>query len=285
MNLQGSADELLHILTKRDNPRLALNTERATNGVPNDEGVDLLTDVQLSCDSTSSVFQSHGYSRAITCTPTPTGGCEIRASIAEMLTGITDSGSAISGTFNNGTDYSMTLTVGNGYESTSATVSILKSFANVHMSGKSTGGVCFGGFSSAEEGSPKFECYFPAYFYSGVRFTPDVVTPTRLTDSLAKSTGVEVYRWTADESRFVIIYFYYTIVTSGTANTIRLARVYVNDVLVGVDRKPPSSTLSQGTITVPIVLNAGDVVRVTLYQNSSATGTVNSDTGLKIFKM
>lgn len=168
INLQGSTDELLHIITTRDHPRITLNTDRSTNGVLDDEGVNLLTDVKLNCDSTSSVFQSHGYSASISCTPTPTGGCVFGASIAQMLTGISGSSSVISGTFSNGTDYSITLTVSNGYESCAATVSILKSFANVHMSGMSTGGVCFGGFSSAEENSPKFECYFPAYFYGGI---------------------------------------------------------------------------------------------------------------------
>lgn len=168
VNLQGESGELLHILSKRDNPRLSLNVDRCTNGVLDDEGVKLLTDVKLSCDTSSSTVQAHGYTSTIKCTPAPSGGCTFSATIAQMLTGITDSSSIISGTYSNGTDYSLSLTVSNGYESVSATVSILKSFANVHLSGVSTGGVCFGGFSSATANKPKFECYFPAYFYGGI---------------------------------------------------------------------------------------------------------------------
>ena len=48
------------------------------------------------------------------------------------------------------------------------TFSVARSFANVHFSGKSTGGVCFGGFSTSEENDPKFECYYPAYFKAGI---------------------------------------------------------------------------------------------------------------------
>ena len=42
------------------------------------------------------------------------------------------------------------------------------SFANLHLSGASTGGVAIGKFSSATEGNPKFESQFPAYFYNGI---------------------------------------------------------------------------------------------------------------------
>lgn len=41
-------------------------------------------------------------------------------------------------------------------------------FTNVHLAGVSTGGVRFGGYSTAGEGTPKFECDYPAYLYGGI---------------------------------------------------------------------------------------------------------------------
>jgi hypothetical protein len=78
-----------------------------------------------------------------------------------MLTGITDSTSAITTTFSNGSDWSFLLVVSNGYETRSATANIPRAFANVHMSGCRTGGVAFGKFSGATENNPLFECAYP----------------------------------------------------------------------------------------------------------------------------
>ena len=41
-------------------------------------------------------------------------------------------------------------------------------FTNVHLARASTGGVRFGGYSTATEGNPKFECDYPAYLYGGI---------------------------------------------------------------------------------------------------------------------
>ena len=41
-------------------------------------------------------------------------------------------------------------------------------FTNVHLAGASTGGVRFGGYSTATEDNPKFECDYPAYLYGGI---------------------------------------------------------------------------------------------------------------------
>ena len=41
-------------------------------------------------------------------------------------------------------------------------------FTNVHLARASTGGVRFGGYSTATEDNPKFECDYPAYFYGGI---------------------------------------------------------------------------------------------------------------------
>ena len=163
----------MHILTARDNPRLNMDLVRSTNGVEDDEGEELLTTLRLLCDSEFSEFNTHGYAATLACTPAPTGGYTLAATLAEMYAGITESASAITGTFNNGTDYGLTLTVSNGYESASASISVLKSFANVHLSGCATGGVAFGKFSASTAGSPLFECEYPAVFTAGIRVRGD----------------------------------------------------------------------------------------------------------------
>ena len=53
-------------------------------------------------------------------------------------------------------------------ETVSATFLIGNVFTNVHLAGVSTGGVRFGGYSTAGEGTPKFECDYPAYLYGGI---------------------------------------------------------------------------------------------------------------------
>lgn len=53
-------------------------------------------------------------------------------------------------------------------ETVSATFLIGNVFTNVHLAGVSTGGVRFGGYSTSGEGTPKFECDYPAYLYGGI---------------------------------------------------------------------------------------------------------------------
>ena len=68
-------------------------------------------------------------------------------------------------------EFAYTATTESGVSSTetvSATFLIGNVFTNVHLAGVSTGGVCFGGYSSATEGTPKFECYYPAYLKGGI---------------------------------------------------------------------------------------------------------------------
>ena len=76
--------------------------------------------------------------------------------------------SVLPGTFSNGSVHSFLLVVTDGYETATAQISVDRAFANMHLSGKSTGGVAFGRFSTATQGSPKLECDYPAYFYGGI---------------------------------------------------------------------------------------------------------------------
>lgn len=70
--------------------------------------------------------------------------------------------------FTNAQDFTLMLWFGDEFESIYQFGYIFEAFANMHLSGCSTGGVCFGGFSTSEEGEPKFECHYPAYFYGGI---------------------------------------------------------------------------------------------------------------------
>ena len=162
-NLRGKDGEYLAILSKRDNPRLSFVVERT----PNDESASVKTSIRLTSDVSASVFTGHGYTAKLyrssahspaTASDTVT---TLNATIAQMLTGIADSTSAITTTFSNGSDWSFLLVVSNGYETRSATANIPRAFANVHMSGCRTGGVAFGKFSGATENNPLFECAYP----------------------------------------------------------------------------------------------------------------------------
>ena len=169
-NLRGTSGEYLAILSKRDNPRLSFAVERT----PNDESVNIKTSIRLTSDVSSSVFTSRGYSaklyRSSAHIPATTSDTvtSLSATISQMLSGVTDSTSAITTTFSNGSDWSFLLVVTNGYETRSASASIPRAFANLHLSGCSTGGACFGGFSKSAEGTPMLESYYPAYLYGGI---------------------------------------------------------------------------------------------------------------------
>ena len=164
----NATKDYLAVLSARDNPRLSMFLERATNGQINDEGESLLTNIQLTSDT--GMITAHNYTASLTCTP---DAGSLAASVTDMLTGITDSTTAIIGTFNNGTTYSLALTVSNGYESVTAMQDIPRAFANVHLSGATTGGVAFGKFSAATENNPLFECLYPARFYDGIDVNPN----------------------------------------------------------------------------------------------------------------
>ena len=169
-DISGSSGEYLTVLLERDNPRVSLEILRT----PNDESITVKTTARLTADKDLSVLNAHGYTvrlyasnahspalttdTAVTFTPT----------LTTLYSGVTESTNAISGTFSNGNDWSFLLVVSNGHETAKAYTSIPRAFANVHLSGCTTGGVAFGKFSGATEGSPIFECEYPALFSAGI---------------------------------------------------------------------------------------------------------------------
>lgn len=160
-----------YIMRSRCNPVIALfDLERADDGRPNDEGIEVLTTMKLAMADTSernnmalTLYYAPGGDGA----STSNSSISLTGSISSLLSGVTDSTSLITRTFSNGSDWSFLLVFGDSYERNEARFTLARSFANVHLSGDSAGGVCFGGF--CKPGEPKFETHYPIVPYAGIR--------------------------------------------------------------------------------------------------------------------
>ena len=64
--------------------------------------------------------------------------------------------------------YEFMLVLTEDVETLYASTVLPAAFANLHLSGHSTGGVAIGRFSGATLGNPRFECAYPASFYGGI---------------------------------------------------------------------------------------------------------------------
>lgn len=170
-----------HLLNWLYNPVIEkFSLERCIDGAPNDEGESLLTTMKVSMENLGTAEQQlldyqmklltlklyYAEGEAAT---TQAPSIDLTSHISELLTGVTDSAELITDTFANTGNWNFLLVFGDDYESAEAILSIPKAFANVHLSGRSTGGVAFGGFSTSEESAPKFECHYPGYFYGGIQ--------------------------------------------------------------------------------------------------------------------
>lgn len=145
--------------------------QRAEGGLPNDEGESLLAGVHLSAaDAGCASYLSARLFYAQDDRASEQSPCiDLSAAIPEMLSGIAGSASLVPGVYSNGSAWDFLLVFGDAYESTSVRLNVGRAFANMHLSGAETGGVCFGGFSSSEEGDPKLESHYPAHLYGGIR--------------------------------------------------------------------------------------------------------------------
>ena len=174
----GASNEYFAMLTTRYNPKITnFDLQRCTNGALDDEGESVLTDLSLylpddaayTSGFTLKLYYAQGAEPSTSSTP-----IELTSYISQARTGIIDSTTLITNTFSKAYNYKFLLVFGDAYESTSwASTDLARSFANVHLSGDSEGGVCFGGFCKNEKDAtnktiPKFECYYPAYFYGGI---------------------------------------------------------------------------------------------------------------------
>lgn len=170
-DIRGENNENLTVIDARYNPSVSIfSVERCVDGIVNDEGENVLTDLKLNLPDNAKTdgFKMKLYYTRDADATTGSSSIDLTSSIASALSGIADSTTLITRTFDKASDWGMLLTFGDEYESTTARVDLARSFANMHLSGHDTGGVCFGGFSASEEGNPKLESHFPIYPFGGI---------------------------------------------------------------------------------------------------------------------
>ena len=159
----------MKVLSKRDNPVLVFDAER----FPDDEAERVKANIRLTGDALPAELDAHGYTATLykrpeTAEPGTDEEIELNCFIGDIIAGLVDDMTAIGDEFPNTSGWILTMYVSNGYESTSATVSVPRAFANMHLSGKTTGGVAFGGFSKSEEGNPMAEFHYPIHAYGKI---------------------------------------------------------------------------------------------------------------------
>lgn len=154
----------------------AFRLERCMNGVPNDEGESLLSTIKLGLaeKARQALLSLKLYYSESTPATMDSDFIDLSSSIPDLIGGIADSAELISHTFGNTANWNFLLVFGDEYESAVAAFSLSRAFANMHLSGATTGGVAFGGFSTSGEGDPKLESHYPANFYSPIYLSDDL---------------------------------------------------------------------------------------------------------------
>ena len=158
----------VYVIYKFYNPVISkFELFRHTNGELTDDGINLLTTIKLDYDfpdyphtipSTRLYYAENGMA----------GIDSDYIDLPYNSRNVIKDASLISKEFSSVSNWDFLLVFGDEYESAKKRFSMSKPFANVHFSGASTGGVCLGGYSSSLENNPKFESYFPGYFYNGI---------------------------------------------------------------------------------------------------------------------
>lgn len=143
--------------------------ERSTGETPDDEGENLLMSIHLgkSALAKPEVMSMYLYYQ-------DRANPEEEPAVVTLTGKITDAlaneiQEVLYKTLGKNSDWDLLLWFGDEYESVTARFFVSRAFANVHLSGASTGGVCFGSFSKATENKPLFQCYYPAEFEAGIR--------------------------------------------------------------------------------------------------------------------
>lgn len=145
--------------------------ERSSSGEADESGVYLMLGVKLAlsanADQPAMKIRMHYAENGSANASSPY--IDLTSERTKLLNGVTDDVSIIDEmTFSNASTWDFLLVFGDEYENVSLRRNIFKAFANLHLSGRKNGGVAMGGFSSATDDAPKFECFYPAYFYGGV---------------------------------------------------------------------------------------------------------------------
>lgn len=174
---QGTADHTLsehdvYLIDRRCAPAIqAFSLERCNaSGAVDDEGEKLLASVHLSIgDDTRLSDMTCCLYYAQDGTPTEGSPCvDLTDSLEALLAGVQDSTTLVPLTVARTSDWRFLLVFGDGWEQAAGGLEISRAFANLHLSGASTGGAAFGMFGTSTEGSPKLECAYPAHFYAGI---------------------------------------------------------------------------------------------------------------------
>ena len=165
----------LAAMRERLNPRfIAFRFERCLgDGTINDEGERLSTTMRLAFSGAYSEFTLALTLYSVSgSTQTAVKTVTISSSdsrMATLITGVSNNTIFVNDfTVAKGVNYVIKGVISSTLESGSASCSIPKSFANMHLSAASNGGVAFGSFSSSTNNTPKFENSYPAYFYSSL---------------------------------------------------------------------------------------------------------------------
>ena len=154
-------------IDKYYSPQITLDIWR----YPNDEATALATTVrvELAEGNNASGFTAKMYYAKDARATTVSSVLNMNVS-RDILFGVGYSANTgvITGSFTNGSVYSFLLVVSDGIEIASAMCVVDRAFANMHLSGKTTGGVAFGKFSASTLNNPLFECEYPAEFAGGI---------------------------------------------------------------------------------------------------------------------
>ena len=235
-----------YALNKMYNPRIdAFSVVRADDGGGTgweqaDDGIYLLTELQVSLDSdtasgfTLKVYYANGdvdttLAQSIDLDlaanlATYKAGFPAEPNIVRNLDGDTDVGFAQ----NLGWKFLAALT--DGYETATAAGEIFSAQTNMHLSGFPNGGVCFGGYCSAEgrdgdaaeDGAALLECYYPIRAHDGIAdfdySTDEVKLPYKWID------GKAIYR--------KIVQF--DALTNGTGTSIAIGITGAMDTVIGL---------------------------------------------------
>lgn len=163
----------LKVINHRFTPQITeMNLVRAKDGVPNDEGENVLTTLKLGVNT-----GNYDYTRFMAAKIyTNQGGeattadsyIDITGSIPSLFSGAVNNPDLIPGTYDKAYDWDFLLVFGDEYEAFYGRFNLGMAFANLHLSGVSTGGACFGGFCTSSYKKPKLESHYPIYAYKGI---------------------------------------------------------------------------------------------------------------------
>ena len=187
----GTTFELpdLKVINHRFKPSVtAWNMDRASEKtvdgvkvmVKNDEGENVLTTLKLGLDGggydwarfvSAKLYHSEGG----TAVASGTEHINLTSKINDLLSGVENDPNLIPGTYSKSYDHDFLLVFGDEFETFYGRFNLSMAFANLHLSGVSTGGACFGGFCTSKFEHPKLESYYPIRPYGGIEAVKDGV--------------------------------------------------------------------------------------------------------------